>query len=56
MVRRRRLPPGFVVGILSVIGFLGGGLVAVYVLPVIWNEITDDATPGTFAAIAAVAS
>ncbi|WP_031190447.1 MULTISPECIES: MarP family serine protease [Streptomyces] len=46
---------GFVVGILSVIGFLGGGLVAVYVLPVIWNEITDDATPGTFAAIAAVA-
>ncbi|MFF4605880.1 MarP family serine protease [Streptomyces sp. NPDC001339] len=46
---------GFVVGILSVIGFLGGGLVAVYVLPVIWNEITGDATPGTFAAIAAVA-
>ncbi|MET9291662.1 MarP family serine protease [Streptomyces sp. NPDC003077] len=46
---------GFVVGILSVIGFLGGGLVAVYLLPVIWNEITDDATPGTFAAIAAVA-
>ncbi|MFF4696505.1 MarP family serine protease [Streptomyces chattanoogensis] len=46
---------GFVVGILSVIGFLGGGLVAVYLLPVIWNEITDDATPNTFAAIAAVA-
>lgn len=46
---------GFVVGILSVIGFLGGGLVAVYLLPVIWNEITEDATPGTFAAIAAVA-
>jgi S1-C subfamily serine protease len=46
---------GFVVGILSVIGFLGGGLIAVYVLPVIWNEITGDATPGTFAAIAAVA-
>ncbi|MFI1306958.1 MarP family serine protease [Streptomyces sioyaensis] len=46
---------GFVVGILSVIGFLGGGLVAVYLLPVIWNEITGDATPGTFAAIAAVA-
>ena len=46
---------GFVVGILSVIGFLGGGLIAVYLLPVIWNEITDDATPGTFAAIAAVA-
>ena len=31
---------GFVVGILSVIGFLGGGLIAVYLLPVIWNEIT----------------
>lgn len=46
---------GFVVGILSVIGFLGGGLIAVYLLPVIWNEITGDATPGTFAAIAAVA-
>lgn len=46
---------GFVVGILSVIGFLGGGLVAVYLLPVIWNEVTEDATPGSFAAIAAVA-
>ncbi|MFH9419975.1 MarP family serine protease [Streptomyces sp. NPDC017529] len=46
---------GFVVGILSVTGFLGGGLVAVYLLPVIWNEITEDATPGTFAAVAAVA-
>ena len=34
---------GFVVGILSVIGFLGGGLVAVYVLPVIWDALTDDA-------------
>ncbi|UQA94052.1 MarP family serine protease [Streptomyces halobius] len=46
---------GFVVGILSVIGFLGGGLIAVYLLPLIWNEITDGASPGTFAAIAAVA-
>ncbi|MEU9111151.1 MarP family serine protease [Streptomyces sp. NPDC048483] len=46
---------GFVVGILSVIGFLGGGLIAVFLLPLIWNEITGDATPGTFAAIAAVA-
>ncbi|MEV6671103.1 MarP family serine protease [Streptomyces sp. NPDC051162] len=45
---------GFVVGVLSVIGFLGGGLVAVYVLPVIWDSATDDATPGTAAAIAAV--
>ncbi|MCK7624152.1 MarP family serine protease [Streptomyces sp. RS10V-4] len=46
---------GFLVGILSVIGFLGGGLIAVYVLPVIWNGVTDDAKPGTFAVIAAVA-
>ncbi|MFE5740296.1 MarP family serine protease [Streptomyces celluloflavus] len=46
---------GFVVGILSVIGFLGGGLIAVYLLPVIWNKVTEDATPGTFAAIGAVA-
>ncbi|MEU8568839.1 MarP family serine protease [Streptomyces pathocidini] len=45
---------GFVVGILSVIGFIGGGLVAVYLLPVIWNELTEDATPGTGAAVAAV--
>ena len=30
---------GFVVGILSVIGFLGGGLVAVYLLPVIWDGV-----------------
>lgn len=45
---------GFVVGILSVIGFLGGGLAAVFVLPAIWDETTDKATPGTFGAIAAV--
>jgi S1-C subfamily serine protease len=45
---------GFVVGILSVIGFIGGGLVAVYLLPVVWNEVTDGATPGTGAAVAAV--
>ena len=45
---------GFVVGILSVIGFLGGGLVAVYVLPAVWNQLTEDAPPGTFAVVAAV--
>ncbi|MFI5803695.1 MarP family serine protease [Streptomyces sp. NPDC051561] len=33
---------GFVVGILSVIGFLGGGLVAVYLLPPIWGWFSDD--------------
>lgn len=45
---------GFVVGILSVIGFLGGGLVAVYVLPVVWDAMTDSAEVGTTAAVVAV--
>ncbi|MER5225401.1 MarP family serine protease [Streptomyces flaveus] len=45
---------GFVVGILSVIGFLGGGLVAVYLLPVIWDALTNDAEVGTTAAVVAV--
>ncbi|MFI1227432.1 MULTISPECIES: MarP family serine protease [unclassified Streptomyces] len=45
---------GFVVGILSVIGFLGGGLVAVYVLPVIWDRVTEDAEVSTAVAIGAV--
>ena len=45
---------GFVVGVLSVIGFLGGGLVAVHLLPVIWNEVTDGASPGTLGAVGAV--
>ncbi|MFF3575922.1 MarP family serine protease [Streptomyces mirabilis] len=45
---------GFVVGILSVIGFLGGGLVAVYLLPVIWGALTDDSEVSTTAAVVAV--
>lgn len=45
---------GFVVGILSVIGFLGGGLVAVYVLPVLWDSLTDNAEVSTTAAVVAV--
>ncbi|MFE2096193.1 MULTISPECIES: MarP family serine protease [unclassified Streptomyces] len=45
---------GFVVGILSVIGFLGGGLVAVYTLPVVWDAVTDNAEVGTTAAVVAV--
>ncbi|MGW0735392.1 MarP family serine protease [Streptomyces sp. NPDC002851] len=45
---------GFVVGILSVIGFIGGGLVAVYTLPVIWGALTDDQEVSTTAAILAV--
>ena len=31
---------GFVVGILSVFGFLGGGLIAVYLLPIFWDKAT----------------
>ncbi|MFG2311323.1 MarP family serine protease [Streptomyces sp. NPDC048566] len=45
---------GFVVGILSVIGFLGGGLVAVYLLPVIWGWATEDSEVSTTAAVVAV--
>ncbi|MFE6039585.1 MarP family serine protease [Streptomyces sp. NPDC056452] len=45
---------GFVVGILSVIGFLGGGLVAVYLLPVIWDQVTDGSEVSSTAAIVAV--
>jgi S1-C subfamily serine protease len=45
---------GFVVGILSVLGFLGGGFIAVAVLPVMWGQVTGNAEPGTFEALAAV--
>ncbi|KKZ71198.1 MarP family serine protease [Streptomyces showdoensis] len=42
---------GFVVGILSVVGFLGGGLVAVLLLPVIWNALTDHSQVTTTATV-----
>lgn len=45
---------GFVVGILSVIGFLGGGLVAVYLLPVLWDQVTDGSEVSSTAAVVAV--
>ncbi|MFF5442894.1 MarP family serine protease [Streptomyces achromogenes] len=45
---------GFVVGILSVTGFLGGGLLAVYALPVIWDAATGKEEVGTTAAVVAV--
>ncbi|WP_371578344.1 MarP family serine protease [Streptomyces sp. NBC_01314] len=45
---------GFVVGILSVIGFLGGGLVAVYLMPVIWDWTTENSEVTTAAAVVAV--
>ncbi|OIJ89746.1 MarP family serine protease [Streptomyces colonosanans] len=45
---------GFVVGILSVIGFLGGGLVAVYLLPFIWDKVTGDQEVSTAVAVVAV--
>lgn len=45
---------GFVVGILSVIGFLGGGLVAIYLLPVLWDQMTDGSEVSSTAAVVAV--
>ncbi|WP_419996255.1 MarP family serine protease [Streptomyces boninensis] len=45
---------GFVVGILSVTGFVGGGLVAIYLLPVIWDKATDGAALSQTSAILAV--
>ncbi|MEW1550226.1 MarP family serine protease [Streptomyces tsukubensis] len=42
---------GFVVGILSVIGFLGGGLVAVYLLPVVWDKLLNGAETSTTAIV-----
>ncbi|MGW0465384.1 MarP family serine protease [Streptomyces sp. NPDC003027] len=42
---------GFVVGVLSVIGFLGGGLVAVFLLPVLWKQLTDNSEVTTTATI-----
>ncbi|GAA3771716.1 MarP family serine protease [Streptomyces chiangmaiensis] len=45
---------GFVVGILSVIGFLGGGLVAVLLLPFLWDKATGDDEVSTTVAVVAV--
>ncbi|MFD3661395.1 MarP family serine protease [Streptomyces sp. NPDC058659] len=42
---------GFVVGILSVVGFLGGGLVAVLLLPILWDQLTDNSEVSTTATI-----
>ncbi|SFC60390.1 MarP family serine protease [Streptomyces aidingensis] len=46
---------GFVVGVLSVVGFIGGGLLAIWLMPVVWNWATDGAEPGGAGVIAAVA-
>ncbi|KOG11901.1 MULTISPECIES: MarP family serine protease [Streptomyces] len=42
---------GFVVGILSVLGFLGGGLVAVLLLPILWDQLTDNSEVSTTATV-----
>lgn len=51
---------GFVVGVLSVTGFLGGGLIAAYALPLVWRTARDadasGAGAGELGAIAAVAA
>lgn len=46
---------GFVVGVLSVIGFVGGGLIAIYLLPVVWDQFSGGAEPGSVGVIVAVA-
>lgn len=46
---------GFVVGVMSVVGFIGGGLVAIYLLPLLWDKATGDADPGSVAVVTAVA-
>lgn len=45
---------GFIVGVLSVVGFLGGGLIAVMLLPPLWRELGGDSSPGTLGAVLAV--
>ncbi|WP_129841562.1 MarP family serine protease [Streptomyces sp. RFCAC02] len=45
---------GFVVGVLSVSGFVGGGLLAVSALPVVWREVSDGARPGEAGIVVAV--
>lgn len=45
---------GFVVGILSVIGFLGGGLIAVSLLPLVWDQASPQGTQGTVVPVIAV--
>lgn len=45
---------GFVVGVMSVIGFLGGGFAAVYLLPLIWDRATGTADPGSVTIMVAV--
>ncbi|MFG2293490.1 MarP family serine protease [Streptomyces sp. NPDC048603] len=49
---------GFVVGILSVIGFLGGGLIAVSLIPLVWDKVTDNgsqvSTPVVIAAVVVI--
>ncbi|MGP4109396.1 MarP family serine protease [Streptomyces sp. 4N509B] len=45
---------GFVVGALSVSGFVGGGLLALSALPVLWREVAGAAGPGTVGTVVAV--
>lgn len=45
---------GFIVGVLSVVGFVGGGLLAVMLLPPLWRELGGDSSPGALGAVVAV--
>ncbi|MBL1067831.1 MarP family serine protease [Streptomyces sp. 7-21] len=44
---------GFVVGLLSVAGFLTGGLFAAWAVPAAWGELSGGARPGTLGLVAA---
>ena len=45
---------GFIVGVLSVVGFLAGGLTAIVLLPPLWRELGGDSSPSTVGAVVAV--
>lgn len=45
---------GFVVGVLSVIGFLGGGVIAVYLLPLVWDKVNSADEQGSVVPVLAV--
>ncbi|MFX4292733.1 MarP family serine protease [Streptomyces bohaiensis] len=45
---------GFVVGVLSVIGFIGGGLIGVRLLPIAWDHFSDGRPPGSIGVVVAV--
>lgn len=45
---------GFVVGILSVVGFLGGGILAVLLLPLVWDRVAEGNSDSSVVPVLAV--